>query len=141
MTTTAKTERGLLVFTIWASVGVLGLGFVLEGFARDSLVPALIGIGLVVLAFTAHIVINAIWRQGFTQGEAALGIAAYGVLALVFVVAWLAGRVSASGYVAGISLFGLLAAGLIAYLATRYGLRGAFSRFHVHVPDPGEQAR
>ena len=29
-------ERGILVFAIWATLGVLGLGIVLEGFSRDS---------------------------------------------------------------------------------------------------------
>ncbi len=130
----ASIDRSILVFAIWAVLGFLGLGFVLEGFARDSIAAAAIGIGLVIAAFVAHIIVNGIWQQGFSDGEATLGIGAYGVLALVFILSWATGHVTASGYLAGIALFGLIAVGFIAYLATRHGVRGAFSQFHIHKP-------
>jgi len=130
MTTRTSIERGILVFSIWATLGFLGLGFWLEAMARDALLLALLGIGLTVAAFVAHIVVNTVFRQGFTRGETALGIGLYGLMALLYVGARLQGGMSAEGALSGLALFGALAVGFIVYLATRYGVRGAFSRFH-----------
>jgi hypothetical protein len=116
----ATVERDLLVFSIWAVLGLLGLGFLLEGLTRDAYPLALIGILLVVAGFVAHIIVNQIFGNGFRRGETALGIGAFGALALVFM----------ADYASGLTLFGVLVAGLVAYLATRHGLRGAFSQFH-----------
>lgn len=134
-------ERQILVFTTWAILGFLGLGFVLEGMVREQAMAAGIGVSLVLAAFVAHIVINAVWNQDFTGGEAALGIGVYGLLALVFILAWIGGGLGPVGYGTGIALFGLIAAGFIAYLATRHGLRGAFSQFHIHSPSSREGRR
>ncbi len=131
MNTSAHVQRGLLVFSIWAALGFLGGGFVLEGFERDSIGVSLVGTGLIVTAACAHIVVNAIFGVSFTTGESALGAAIYGVTMLIFILAWLRGGLSGSNYLSGLALFGTLAVGVIAYSTTRYGLRGAFSRFHV----------
>lgn len=126
----SATERSVLVFSIWASLGFLGVAGMIEGFARDDLAVALLGLAGVVAAFFAHIVVNAVSGRGFTRGEAALGIGAFGLFAFVFVAAALAGTLTRADLHAGVAAFGLLAAGFVAYLATRHGLRGAFSRFH-----------
>jgi len=141
MSTPARMERSILVFSIWAVLGILGLGFLLEGFSRDAYPVSLVGIALIVLAFLAHIIVNAIFGQGFLMGETALGIGSFGILALLFIIGWLASDLSTSDYHSGITLFSVLLAGFIAYLATRYGLRGAFSRFHIKPHDSGDGAR
>ncbi|MDR3372902.1 MAG: hypothetical protein P4L98_04155 [Ancalomicrobiaceae bacterium] len=133
-----QTERGLLVFAIWATLGAAGLCFTLEGLSRDALMLALAGTGAVVAAFVAHMIVNWVYGQGFTRGEATLGIGAYGLLALVFVLAWLSGGVDRAGYLAGLAFFGTLGFGFVAYLAARHGLRGTFSQFHVHGSATGE---
>jgi len=79
----------------------------------------------------AHIIVNGVWDTGFTQGESVLGIGAYGLLGFVFIAAALFGDLSMADLYSGLTLFGLLAVGFLAYLATRHGLRGAFSRFHI----------
>jgi hypothetical protein len=141
MATPAHVERGILVFSIWAALGVLALGFVLEGFSRNSVPLSAVGITMIATAFVAHIIVNAVYQQGFTSGEAALGTGAYGLLALVFIFAWLRGSLSSANFVSGIALFGLLAGGFIAYLATRHGLRGTFSKFHVRADSAREDTR
>ena len=141
MATRASIERGLLVFSIWATAGFLGLGFWLEGLARDSLAPAFIGIAFVVAAFVAHIVVNAKFQQGFSRGEAALAIGLYGLMALLYVGARLGGGMGRAGALSGLALLGVVAVGFIVYLATRYGVRGAFSRFHPRGRAPREAAR
>jgi hypothetical protein len=135
MPTSQHIERGILVFTIWACLGFLGLGVVLEGLARDSWPLSACGVGVIVLAFVAHIIVNGVCDTGFTQGEALLGIGTYGFLGLVFIASALFGDISMPDLYSGLTLFGMLAAGFLAYIATRHGLRGAFSRFHMKGDD------
>lgn len=124
-------DRSILVFCIWASLGVLGLGVFLEGLARDLWSVSAAGVAVIVGAFAAHVVVNAVFRTGFTRGEASLGIGAYGLLGLVFIAGALSGGMTPADYRSGLTLFGVLGAGFVAYLTTRHGLRGAFSQFHV----------
>jgi hypothetical protein len=141
MSSYPNVERGILVFSIWGVFGVLGLGFLLEGFTRSAYFIALLGIGLIVVGFVAHIIVNAVFDQGFTNGETALGIGTLGVLALVFVLAWAEGGMPEENFYAGLTFFGVIVSGFIAYLVTRYGLRGAFSRFHVKTLSVAESER
>jgi hypothetical protein len=128
---TPSVDRGILVFGIWAVLGFLGLGIVLEGFKLDVWAISAGGIATVMVAFIAHMIVNAIFDTGFTRGETALGIGAYGLLGFVFILGVASGTMSKTDYYSGLTFFGALAAGFLAYLATRHGLRGAFSRFHV----------
>lgn len=141
MTTPTTPDRSILVFAIWAVAGFLGLGFILEGMMHDEAVASGIGVGLVISAFIAHIIVNAVFHQGFTRGETALGIGVYGLTGFVFILAFATGRLGVVGYTTGIALFGLIAAGFLAYLVTRFGMRGAFSQFHVHAASAEETRR
>ena len=134
-------DRSILIFAIWAVLGFLGLGVFLEGLRVDHWALSAAGIGLLVLAFAAHIVVNGIFDTGFTPGETALGIGTYGVLGLVFVISAAKGSMTMTDYYSGLTLFGVLAAGFLAYLFTRHGLRGAFSRFHIKPMDKREENR
>jgi len=131
MSTPPKVERGILVCSIWAILGFLGLGFLLEGFAQNSYLMSLLGCALIMASFGAHIIVNAVFEQGFTNGETALGISAFGVFAVVFIAGWLEGSMSMADFYAGLTLVGALVVGFLTYLATRYGVRDAFSRFHI----------
>ncbi|MBN9402286.1 MAG: hypothetical protein J0I30_05660 [Burkholderiales bacterium] len=134
-------ERSILVFTVWAVFGFLGLGIFLEGLKQDSWLLSTAGVGVIVLAFVAHIIVNGVFGTGFSAGEAALGIGAYGLLGLVFVTGAVGGSLTMTNYYSGLTLFGVLAAGFLAYLFTRHGLRGAFSRFHIKPMTERESAR
>lgn len=140
MSKPAMVERDLLVFSIWAVLGLGGLVLLLEGFSRDSYFVSLAGTAALVATFVAHMVVNAVFDCGFRPGEAALGISAFGALALAFIGGWAVGGLSPADYLSGLTLLATLAFGLPAYLATRYGLRGAFSRFHVRHADDGKPA-
>jgi len=141
MSTPPKVERGILVCSIWVILGFLGLGFLLEGFARNAYLMSLLGIALIMASFVAHIIVNAVFGQGFTSGETVLGISAFGVFAVVFIAGWLEGSMSMADFYAGLTLFGVLVVGFMTYLATRYGLRGAFSRFHIKLASMPEVRR
>ena len=58
-------DRSILIFAIWAVLGFLGLGVFLEGLRVDHWALSAAGIGLLVLAFAAHIVVNGIFNTGF----------------------------------------------------------------------------
>lgn len=128
---TPSVDRGILVFAIWAVLGLLGLGVILEGFKLDVWAISAGGIATVMVAFIAHMIVNAIFDTGFTRGETALGIGTYGLFGLIFILGVASGTMSKPDYYSGLTFFGALAAGFLAYLATRHGLRGAFLRFHV----------
>jgi hypothetical protein len=128
---TPSVDRGILVFAIWAVLGLLGLGVILEGFKLDVWAISAGGIATVMVAFIAHMIVNAIFDTGFTRGETALGIGVFGLFGLIFILGVASGTMSKPDYYSGLTFFGALAAGFLAYLATRHGLRGAFSRFHV----------
>lgn len=133
---TPNVDRGILVFSIWGSLGFLGLGLFLEGMAHDVWAVSAAGVAVILTALGAHVVVNAVHGTGFTRGEAALGVGTYGVLGFVFIVGALQGDMTMADYYAGLTLFGTLAAGFLAYLVTRHGLRGAFSQFHMRSAGP-----
>lgn len=133
-------ERSILIFTIWAVLGFLGLGIFLEGLKLDSWAISAAGCFVIVLAFAAHIIVNGVFNTGFSPGETALGIGIYGLLGLVFVASAIGGFLTMTNYYSGLTMFGVLAAGFLAYLLTRHGLRGAFSRFHIKPTTEREKA-
>jgi hypothetical protein len=137
----AGIERGIAVFSNWAVSGFACLGFVMEGLHRDSYLIALIGIGAVVAGFVGHLIINHVFSIEFTNGETALFLAAFGVLILIFLVAWLTQNLSRNGIYMGLTLVSTVASGLVIYLSTRFGMRGAFSRFHSRNRDGAGGAR
>lgn len=124
-------DRGILVSAIWAALGLLGLGIVLEGFTRDSWAISVAGVATLAVAFAAHMIVNAVFGTGFSRGETALGIGMYGLLGFVFLAGAVSGGMSRADYHSGLLLFGTMAVGFLVYLTTRHGLRGAFSRFHI----------
>ena len=51
---TPSVDRGILVFAIWAVLGLLGLGVILEGFKLDVWAISAGGIATVMVALIAH---------------------------------------------------------------------------------------
>ncbi len=126
-----RDDRKLLVFCIWSVLGFLGMGFILEGLSRDSYLAGLLGVCTIVAAFIGHIIVNYLNKQGFEPGETALGLGLFGLICLLFVVGWIVSETSQTDYYIAITLFAVLSIGMIAYLSSRYGMRQAFSRFHI----------
>lgn len=124
-------ERSLLVFAVWAAIGSIGLLLIIEGFHSNSYLTAVAGVGCIIAAFVAHIVVNAVAGTGFSTGETILGLTSFGFLVLLFVFSVLLGQVSTVGFYIGLTLFVTLICGFVIYLVTRHGLRGSFSKFHM----------
>jgi len=126
-----ETEKKLAVTANWGLLGSFAVTFILSGFGNGEVVYAIIGFGLLILAFVAHIIINRIYGVGFNNGEIAIGFIVFGVALLGFVAnRFLGAGYSAGETIAGVLGFGALAAAFIAYVITKYGLKGAFSMFH-----------
>jgi len=129
--TEQKVERGIVVFCDWAVFGFIGLGFLLEGGARDSFPIGLIGVAGIAAGFAGHIIINSVFGQSFTFGETALGLALFAISVLGVFAGWLEGAMSLTDFHIGLSLLAVLVVGFLVYVVTRYGVRGAFHRFDV----------
>jgi len=129
--TEQKVERGIVVFCSWAVFGFIGLGFLLEGGARDSLLTGLVGVAGLVAGFVAHMIINFVFAQPFSLGETALGLGLFALGVLGFIAGWLDGALSRTDFYIGLSLLAVLVVGFLIYVTTRHGVRGAFDRFDV----------
>lgn len=132
MATIRETEKRLAVMTNWAMFAPFGLCLILSGSAGGQWLVSLGGFAAFVLGFIAHVIINAIYRTTFSQGEIVVGFIGFGVTVLCFIVSWLTTPTLAAGdVIAGIAGFAALIACFVVYLITKFGLKGAFSKFHI----------
>lgn len=125
-------EHRLAVLTSWGLFGSFSLGVVLTGFRADQI--AIIGAGYLLLAagFISHLVINRIYAMPFRAGEIATAISLFGVAALSLIANWAFDPgFSETDVQGGILGLAVVLFGFITYLATRFGLRGAFSMYHI----------
>ena len=130
MDTDRYVEHGIAVFANWGVFGVIAVGFLMEGIAREAYLLSLVGVAAAVAGFVGHLIVNAWFRQSFSRAEGGLGLAALGLVALVFTVSWLASGLTQTTVLTGLTLIGALIATGFLYLSTRFGVRGAFSQHH-----------
>jgi hypothetical protein len=123
-------EHGIAVFSNWGVFGAVAVGFLLEGIAREAYPLSLIGVAAVIGGFIGHLLVNAWFDLSFSRAEGGLGLATLGLAVIVFVVSWLASPLAETTIWTGLTLIVALIAVAAVYLATRYGLKGAFSQFH-----------
>ena len=125
-----RSERWLAVMTNWAFFGSFGLCFAISGFSQADLFFGLVGFSLLATAFGAHVIINHLFRTGFSKGEIASGFVVYVVSVVSFVVSWLAlPRFDTANIAIGLSGFSLLLACFIFYLVANHGVRGSIDMF------------
>lgn len=125
-----RSERWLAVMTNWAFFGAFGLSFAISGFSEADLFSGLLGFALLATAFGAHVIVNHIFRTGFSRGEIASGFVVYVISVISFVVSWLAlPRFDTANIAIGLSGFSLLLACFIFYLVANHGVRGSIDMF------------
>lgn len=125
-------EHRLAVLTAWGLFGGFSLAVALTGFRADDLLVIGTGYLLLVAGFVAHLVINRIYHVDFRPGEVVAAITLFGIAALAFMVNWaFEPGFSRTDVIGGILGLAVAAGCFITYLATRYGLKGAFSMFHM----------
>ena len=123
---TYRAERKLAVMTNWGFFGSFGLCFAMSGFATANIVIGLLGFGLVVLAFCAHVLINYLYDTRFTEGEVALGFILLTASLLSFAVSWILVPDFGVGRIAiGLGGFSAIAAGIVFYTVSIHGVRGS----------------
>ena len=104
-------ERRVLIFSLWMTLGTIGLCLVLQGLADDNFGFGIAGSATLAAGFIGHLIINSVFETAFTQGEVAFGTGFVTLTALLVVM-------------------GVLLLGVLTYLVVKYGVRGVFSRFH-----------
>jgi hypothetical protein len=124
-----KLERTIIVFCNWAVFGFIGLGLLLDGLARDNYLFGFAGVVGIVAGFVGHMVINRVFGLVFTKGETALGLVVFSTSVITFVLSWLIVGHSNIDFYIGLTLFATVVTGFFVYVSTRYGIRGAFTRF------------
>jgi hypothetical protein len=120
-------EHRLAVMTGWAFFGSFGICLILSGFSESSMVAGLAGFAALIAGFVSHIVLNSIYRVGFTQPQIALGLGAFAV----GVFCWLASVLFNPGFreidvATGLVGFSALAAAFVVYIIINYGVRGSY---------------
>ncbi len=123
-------ERGIAVFSNWGVFGAVAVGFLIEGISREAYPLALIGVAATVSGFIGHLLVNAYFGRSFSRGEAGLGLATLGAVVLIFTISWLGGGLADATVWTGLTLIAALVVTGVIYLATRFGVKGAFSQFH-----------
>jgi hypothetical protein len=125
-------DRHALVLPIWLSLGLVAAALFGHGFGAGGAAFILAGFGVVLLAFLGHVIVNAIYRTGFTRRELALGLVLYAATLVGFGLATLVGSDLAARTFVPVSL-GLVAlsAVVIVYMIIHYGVRQSFEAFNV----------
>lgn len=131
MSLTANIEREVVVISSWTVFGFLGLGFLLEGGARQSFLIGVIGMLALVMGFLCHLIANYVFEQSFSKGEVALGLGVFVTSTIVFILCWLIGALSQTSFLIGLATLFIVVIGFLTYLTTRYGVGGAFHKFDV----------
>ena len=127
----SRAERGALVFCNWLVFGLVGIGFLFEGGARDHFTLGAIGVAAIMVGFVGHIIINHVSNTSFSTGETALGLGLFALGSVLFVIAWISRSLTNQDFQIGLLLFASLLVGFLAYIMTRYGVAGAFRTFDV----------
>jgi len=121
-------EHGIAVFANWGVFGAIAIGFLMEGVTREAYPLSLVGVAAAVAGFVGHLIVNARFGRTFSRAEAGLGLAAVALVVLVFTVSWLASSLRDTTVWTGLTLIVALIASGFVYLATRFGVRSAFSQ-------------
>lgn len=126
-------EQRLAVLTSWGLFGAFSLAIVATGFRADDILVSAAGYLVLVAGFVSHLIINRIYDIGFRSGEIAAGISAFGLAAVSFMAFWAFDpNFTTQDMLSGLLGLAVAAACFVVYLATRFGLKGAFSMFHIH---------
>ena len=130
MDTDRYVEHGIAVFANWGVFGAIAVGFLMEGISSEDYLLSLVGVAAAVAGFVGHLLVNAWFGLSFSRAEGSLGLASLGLVTFVFTVSWLASGLAVTTVWTGLTLIAALIATGFLYLATRFGVRGAFSQYH-----------
>jgi drug/metabolite transporter (DMT)-like permease len=130
-------EHRLAIVTGWGFLGGFGICLILSGFAEQSLVAGLGGFAILVGAFVVHVIVNSLYRTGFTQPQIALGLGAFTLGVLCFIASVLFNPGFREVDIAiGLVGFSALAATFVIYIIVNYGVRESYAMvYRLHVEE------
>ncbi|CAN5202079.1 hypothetical protein BH10PSE7_BH10PSE7_13850 [soil metagenome] len=127
----APLEHRLAIMTNWAFFASFGFCFILSGFAGSEPIAGLAGFAAFVAGFIAHIIINRIFRVGFTSPQVALGLIVFTMSVIGFAASWIFDpSFSDADVLIGIVGFGAIMACFIVYIMINYGVRESYAMMH-----------
>ncbi|MEQ1941558.1 hypothetical protein ABMA32_03955 [Mesorhizobium sp. VNQ89] len=128
-----RLDRHALVMAIWTPSAFVAATLLHRGLSSGGAWWIFSGFAVIIAAFVAHIIANAVLGKGFTTGERALGIVAFAASVLALLLAVLVGPPGLGARIflpVGLGLISLVVA-VVAYLVIAFGARGAFEQFDV----------
>jgi len=127
-----RLDRHALVMAVWLPAAFVAAALIHHGLGSGGAWWLAGGFATVLVAFGAHVIVNAVLGTDFTPREVALGLFAFAMAALAVVLSVLLtpGFAARQFWVAALGLVALAAA-VIFYMVIRYGPRAAFERFDI----------
>jgi hypothetical protein len=120
-------EHRLALMTGWAFFGSFGVCLILSGFAEHSPIAGLSGFATLIVGFLSHVVINSIYRAGFSQAQVALGMGSFTIGVLCYIASLLFNPgFSEADVTTGLVGFSGLAAAFVIYIVINYGVTGSY---------------
>ena len=137
MTVPDRSEHRLAVMTSWAFFTSFGFCFVFSGFSDSAPVAGLIGFACFAAGFIGHVIINRIFRVGFSNSQVALGLTSFTASVLCFIAACIFDPAfGALDVLIGLAGFGAVGASFVVYIMVNYGVRGSYAMMHrLHVQE------
>lgn len=129
---TERLDRHALVMAIWLPMGMVAVALMHYGLGAGGPVWVMAAFGIVLVAFTGHVIVNVVLRTEFSSREVAVGLVLYGCAMLAVGLAVLVIDGFATRYF--LTMAGglaLLAIAVVFYMVTRFGVRRAFESFDV----------
>lgn len=125
-------DRHALVMAIWLTAGLIAAALVHYGLSSGQDVPAYVAGAVVLAAFIAHVITNAVYKTAFSRRELTLALVLYGMAIMAFLLAALIEPGFKERFFLPLGL-ALVAIGLcvLFYMVTHYGMRGVFDQFNV----------
>jgi hypothetical protein len=125
-------DRHALVMAVWLTAGLIGTALVHYGLARDLDIPIYAAGGVVLAAFIAHVITNAVYGTVFTRRELTLALVLYGLALIAFAMATLMVPQFKERFFLPLGLVLVVVGfGVLLYMVMHYGLRGVFDQFNI----------
>lgn len=125
-------DRHALVMAIWLTGGFVAALLVHYALTSGSTMPVYLAGGVVLAAFVAHVVANAVYETPFTRRELTLALVLYGMALVAFALTTLLEPdFRTSFFLPFGSVLIAVGATVLFYMVTHYGMRGVFDSFNV----------
>jgi hypothetical protein len=125
-------DRHVLAVAIWLAFGFVAVILCDYGLGSGGALFVLAGSAVILAAFIAHVIVNAVYRTTFTRRELAFGLVVFAAALVAFGLATLFNPSFAARNFLPVSLgFIAVSASVLFYMITHFGVRRVFDAFDV----------